>query len=87
MSYQTPGGVVTITDMVYREDPSGVACIEVNTADGQGAPPHFRIFNPPILAPDPAGDIEIGGRRYREDPVRAVALSIGLHRSNRKAPR
>lgn len=40
---------------------------------------HFRIFNPPTLVEDPAGDIEANGTRYRLDPIVAVVESVALH--------
>lgn len=27
------------------------------------------LVNPPLLVPDPAGDIDVAGKKYREDPV------------------
>ena len=44
-----------------------------------GSDPHFRIFNPPTLVEDPGGDVEVRGRRYREDPLGAVAEVIARH--------
>lgn len=66
--------------------PSGTVEIESLSADGGavsvtvsgavGGDPSFRIFNPPTLAPDPTGDREINGIRFREDPLAAVAMVI-----------
>lgn len=47
----------------------------------------FRIFNPPTLVHDPQGDIELHGRRYREDPLAAVAQVILGARESRKGRR
>jgi len=41
-----------------------------------GGDPHFRIFNPPLLAADPAGPVEINGQCFREDPIAAVAQVV-----------
>jgi hypothetical protein len=39
---------------------------------------NYRIVNPPTLVEDPAGDVIGGdGRRYRHDPLAAVAEVIG----------
>jgi hypothetical protein len=55
----------------------GVSWVDVRLhGDTVGGDPHFRIFNPPMLAADPAGPIEINGVRYREDPMAAVAQVI-----------
>lgn len=57
-----------------------------------GPRPAFRICNPPMLVPDPNGDVEIEepvaeGRtrknRYREDPLGAVAMIIAHTRRTR----
>lgn len=37
---------------------------------------HYRIINPPTLVPDRAGPVDIGGVRYREDPLAAIAHVI-----------
>ena len=47
----------------------------------------FRVFNPPTLVQDPQGDIELHGRRYREDPLAAVAQVILGARESRKGRR
>lgn len=49
----------------------GVACVDVWLSNG--AEPEFRLVNPPILVEDPAGPVALRGRKYREDPVAAVA--------------
>lgn len=38
--------------------------------------PQRRIFNPPNLMLDPTGDILIGTRRFRLDPLGAIAQVI-----------
>lgn len=61
-------------------DDSG-SCLTVRLdSDGD---PHYRIFNPPLLAEDPAGPVVVDGRRYRLDPVMAVAEVIARHRAGR----
>jgi hypothetical protein len=39
--------------------------------------PHFRVVNPPLLVEDPSGDVTINGRRFRRDPLAALAEAIG----------
>lgn len=52
-----------------------------------GDDPHLRIFNPPRYVPDPAGPLEMNGRRFREDPLTAVAELVARVRGadNRRA--
>ncbi|WP_328339552.1 hypothetical protein [Micromonospora sp. NBC_00421] len=75
----TPCGDVEIVEVTYYGDPTDEDgdWIEVRTGANEAGDPHFRIVNPPIYAQDPAGDVEIGGRRYRADPVAALAEAIG----------
>lgn len=54
----------------------GSTCIDIWTGSRTEAPPDYRIFNPPTLAQDPEGDIEVGGKMYREDPMAAIAEVI-----------
>jgi hypothetical protein len=75
----TRHGQVVLTDVTYT-DHDGVPCVENTVGGGNGQPPHFRVFNPPILATDPAGAVTVGTRRYREDPVAALAELIARHR-------
>lgn len=51
--------------------------VEVTVADPQCGDPSFRVFNPPALVPDPNGDVERNGQRYRHDPLAALARVIG----------
>ena len=48
------------------------------TVDGRplGGDGHLRIVNPPLLVPDPGGDVEGHGRRYRTDPGAIVLAQI-----------
>lgn len=51
-----------------------------------GGDPHFKIVNPPTLVPDPLGEIEVNGARYRHDPIAALAeviASLGGARTER----
>lgn len=73
----TPQGEVHICEVTRQQD-GPAAWVEVKLhGETQGGDPVFRIFNPPMLAEDPAGPIEINGRRYREDPIAAVAQVVG----------
>jgi hypothetical protein len=59
---------------------SGVPAVEVWVAgETEGGDPHFIIVNPPGLAEDPLGPVEVGGRRFREDPLAALAEVVALH--------
>ena len=55
--------------------------VAVHLDPGQPGETHFRIFNPPYLVADPAGDIIMKRRtgqevRFREDPLRALCEGI-----------
>lgn len=67
---------------------NGVPWIDV-LVDGEtdSGETHFRVFNPPTLARDPAGDVEICGIRYRHDPVAALAEVIAHNGGARKTRR
>lgn len=54
----------------------GVEWVEVTVADPQCGDPAFRVFNPPALVPDPTGEIERDGVRYRHDPLAALARIV-----------
>jgi hypothetical protein len=78
-------GEVRITDVrtVVLEDGQTTA-LEVYAA---GAPdPHIRIVNPPTMVADSTGDIELGGQRFREDPMAAVAAVVVRVTGTRQAP-
>lgn len=73
---QTRHGDVEFAD-VAEADVDGIIHLEVRLAGPVvGDDPHFRIFNPPTLVEDPNGDVQERGRRYRVDPVAAVAELI-----------
>lgn len=75
---RTSYGEVEIASIVERTDAEGISYVEVYLrGQTESGDPHFRIYNPPLLAEDPAGDIEVSGRKYREDPVQAIAEVVG----------
>ena len=76
-SFATRYGPVHISGIEEGTDENGVSWVEVFTP-GPGET-HYRIFNPPTLAEDPNGPIAIGTKRFREDPLAAVAEAIGRH--------
>jgi hypothetical protein len=78
---RTRRGAVSIASMRVIED-RGEPFVEVwlgGTVDGEC---HFRVFNPPVMVEDPAGDVVVaasGSRpevRLLEDPLRAVAEAV-----------
>jgi len=75
----TSYGDVRIEKVTRQEDPWGVTWIEVWLEGGSAPEPHWRIFNPPTLVRDPAGDVVIAGQRYRKDPLAAVAETIAAN--------
>lgn len=72
-----PEGTVTIEQVAVHEE-DGVEWLEVRVA-GDVPDPQFRIYNPPTLAVDPAGEHEVGGRRFTEDPLLALAQVLGMY--------
>lgn len=60
------------------------AVVEVYAHGAESGDPHFRVINPPRYVPDPDGDIEINGRRFRDDPLAALAEIIGLNGGRHK---
>lgn len=84
---ETPRVVVAGVPMGHVAEIDGG--VEVWLGPQRGAP-DFRIFNPPTLVTDPAGDISIEHRteRYREDPLAALAEAIqSARRTARKSRR
>lgn len=67
-------------ERVTRHTLDGSTFVEV-WAGGEvaGGDPHFRIFAPPTLVEDPAGDVQAAGRRCRKDPLAALAEVVGQH--------
>lgn len=78
-TWQTRGGEVVIDRLVQRTDAAGVPFIEVFLKGETVSESHFRMYNPPSLVPDPNGDIESGGMRFRDDPLAAIAEVISQH--------
>lgn len=81
------GAEVHLARITYHED-GDAAWVEAWAAGAAvGTDPHFRIYNPPTLVPDPAGPVTRDGRRFRNDPLAAVAevvASLGGARSGSK---
>jgi hypothetical protein len=72
----TTSGDVHIESLTTHEDGTR-SYVDVRLAgETEGGDPSFRIVNPPTLVPDPAGDVEILGQRFRYDPIAAVAFVI-----------
>lgn len=61
-----------------EDGPDGTVNVFLD-GETQSGEVHFRIVNPPTLALDPSGDIELHGQRYREDPLAAIAEAIAMH--------
>lgn len=88
VSIRTRGADIRIRHMQTRQLADGNTCVEVYL-DRAAGEPHWRIVNPPILVEDPRGPVELAEghddrgvartRRYREDPVAAVAEAIAAH--------
>jgi hypothetical protein len=76
----SPVVVPTSAGTVEIESLSAVGeSVEVTVTGSTGGDPLFRIFNPPTLVPDPTGDREVNGIRFRYDPLAAVAQVIAQH--------
>lgn len=76
---RTPSGEVVL-ESLELVDSDGLRYLEV-WAGGQteGGDPHFRVVNPPLLVPDPDGDVVVRGEHFREDPLAALAEVIGAN--------
>jgi hypothetical protein len=76
----TKEGPLEIARMQVKEV-SGFSFLEIYLADTT-SDPHYRIMNPPLYYEDPTGDVEIPGssKKYRRDPLRAVAEVIAGHK-------
>jgi hypothetical protein len=91
VSVRTRGVDVKIRTVEYHQTDDG-GYVDVWVADTAGDP-HYRIYNPPVLVEDPQGEIELRDpgegrgagrvRRYREDPVAAIAEAIATHGGRR----
>lgn len=72
----TRQGAVELAGVTYHEA-DGVAWVEVRVAGAtESGEPHYRIFNPPTLVEDPEGSVELRGKRWTLDPLRAVAEAV-----------
>lgn len=71
----TPYGEVRI-QAVTSTFAGGTAWVDVYTQGDTHGEHHYRVVNPPTLVADPAGSIQINGRWYREDPLRALAYAV-----------
>lgn len=90
------GPVVIHSIRFVPQDGDAPGYIEVFVGRPEGGDPRFRIFNPPTLVPDPAGDVTReepgpGSRtrtvRYRVDPLAAVAEAIAVNGGRAKTGR
>lgn len=71
-AYATPSGEVRIRYVSVDGDTVDVML----EGESAGDDPHFRIVNPPLLVPDPHGDILTANGPHRRDPVMAIAHVI-----------
>lgn len=89
-SFSTREGEVVIGGIRHRppEGPKDLDSVEVWVGGKAAGSPTWRIINPPTLVSDPAGSVMIaekapGGksvnRRYREDPLAAIAEFIATN--------
>lgn len=77
---RTRRGQTVVIREVRRCTGNGATWVEIWLGGNpEGADPHFRIFNPPQLVEDPQGDITHAGRRFRHDPLAALAEAIADH--------
>lgn len=93
----TSAGPVVIRDVrLVQQGGDAPGYVEVSVGNPEGGDTRFRIFNPPTLVPDPAGDVireeaGPGGRtrtvRYRVDPLAAVAEAIAANGGRAKTGR
>lgn len=73
-----PQGTVTIDEMTVTIDPdTGDTVVEVYTPDF--IDPNIRVINPPRYLPDPDGTVELGLRRWQDNPLGALAHLIMQH--------
>ncbi len=85
-SFQTSGGETHIGHIEVRQDEGGPLGVEVWLGPKEG-PPSFFVVNPPMLVPDSAGSEVLEEfdpktnttrtRRFRVDPLQAIAEAIG----------
>lgn len=75
LNVEVRGGSITIYKVQFGQFETS-SFVDVWTSPDVDEEPHYRFFNPPTLAQDSQGTIEIEGRKYREDPLAAVAEVI-----------
>lgn len=80
LNVMTRAGEVRIRSLDVKTSPDGVAYVDV-VLDGptSAGDPHFRIVNPPLLVEDQAGAVRRGARRFRLDPLAALAEIVAQH--------
>jgi hypothetical protein len=75
-------GVVTIDEITVTIDPdTGNIVVDVYAPDF--IDPNIRVINPPRYLPDPDGTVELGRRKWRDDPMGALAHLIMQHGGTR----
>jgi hypothetical protein len=88
LNVSTRSGSVQIFNIVTGEDAEGVTWVDIYLAgEVEGGDSHFRIFNPPTLVADNNGDVLVGKRRFRVDPVVAIAEVIAANGGRRRSRR
>jgi len=89
-SFSTRQGEVAIGEIRHRpaEGDKELDSVEVWVGGPAAGPPAWRLINPPTLVPDPTGEVVLADegpdgrttiRRYREDPLGAVAEFIATN--------
>jgi hypothetical protein len=71
LTVATRHGDVRLAAVVYRES-DGRGWVDVYVGDTRGSP-YCRVVNPPTLVEHPQGEVVRGSRRFKEDPVGALA--------------
>jgi len=83
---RTRAGTVHIASVDFGKE-GEVEWVDLTLAgQTEGGDPSMRIYNPPTLVSDPLGDIEVRGKRYRRDPLAALA-ELAAHHGGAQAPR
>lgn len=72
---QAPSGMVAFS-AIRRGSDGDQEWVEAVVGDPSCGDPSFRVINPPALVPDPDGDVEVAGLRYRYDPLASLAEVI-----------
>lgn len=92
-TFHTRAGKATIGSIRYHPDDDRLDSVEVWTGPQQG-PPQYRLINPPMLVPDSRGEVVLNevnkargkttARRYRIDPLVAIAEFIASHQGGKE---